>query len=74
MNLETDYHGLSVGLLRVGGYVLKVTGEADPCERRDELHAGLRATLTPAWRGGRTCNVVTAGEIRVGDTAQIISV
>jgi len=64
----------SGGLLKVGGCLLKITGETDPCERMDEQHIGLRAALTPAWRGGRTCNVVKAGEIRVGDSAQVIGV
>ena len=64
----------SSALLKLDGSVWEVTGETDPCERIDEQHAGLRAKLTPAWRGGRTCSVVTAGETCVGDPVQVIGV
>ena len=39
--------------VQVGGsLVLEITGECDPCERMDALHEGLRAAMTPDWRGG----------------------
>lgn len=60
--------------IKIGGCVLEITGETDPCERMDEQHDGLRRALTPDWRGGRTCRVVTGGDIRIGDTAEIIGV
>ena len=60
--------------VKIGDSVLEVTGETDPCERMDEQHDGLRQALTPSWRGGCTCRVVTGGDIRVGDSAEIISV
>ena len=60
--------------IRVGECVFEVTGETDPCERMDEQHGGLRLALVPSWRGGCTCDVVSGGDIQVGDSAEIISV
>lgn len=47
--------------------VLEVTGELDPCSRMDEVHDGLRSALTPDWRGGVTCRVLSGGPIAAGD-------
>jgi len=56
------------GVLRLGDVTLEITGETDPCFRMDEQHEGLTVALTPDWRGGVICRVVSAGHIRVGDT------
>lgn len=58
-------------VVRVGGVTLAVTGETEPCSRMDEQHAGLRAALTPDWRGGITCRVVEGGAIKVGDGVSV---
>jgi MOSC domain-containing protein YiiM len=59
--------------VRVGGsLVLEITCECDPCERMDALHPGLRAALTPDWRGGFCSRVVEEGEIAVGDAVRIL--
>ncbi|MCY4495853.1 MAG: MOSC domain-containing protein [Rhodospirillaceae bacterium] len=60
--------------VRIGECLLEITGETDPCERMDEQYDGLRRALTPDWRGGRTCRVVSGGGIRVGDSAEIVGV
>ena len=52
--------------------VLEITCECDPCERMDALHPGLRAALTPDWRGGFCSRVVEDGEIAVGDAVRIL--
>jgi MOSC domain-containing protein YiiM len=52
--------------------VLEITGECDPCERMDALHEGLRAALTPDWRGGFLGRVIEDGEIAVGDEIRIL--
>ena len=52
--------------------VLEVTCECDPCERMDALHEGLRAALTPDWRGGFLCRVIEDGAIAVGDEIRIL--
>ncbi len=58
--------------LRIGAdVVLEITRETDPCERMEALAEGLRAALTPDWRGGACAMVVTGGEIAVGDEIRI---
>ena len=57
---------------RIGGVVLEVTQETDPCALMDAQHAGLKAALTPDWRGGVSCAVVEGGEVMVGDTADMV--
>lgn len=52
--------------------VIEVTGECDPCERMDALHEGLRAALTPDWRGGFLGRVVEDGQIALGDEVKLL--
>lgn len=54
-------------LVRIGTALFRITGECDPCDRMEAVAPGLRAALTPGWRGGRTMKVVEAGAIAVGD-------
>lgn len=58
-------------LIRVGTALLETTVETDPCERMDALAEGLRAALTPDWRGGVCAKVVEEGVIVVGDQVRI---
>ena len=61
-----DLHGLVFGSrLKVGSAVLEVAGLCAPCERMEELGAGLQAKLE--GRRGRFVRVVGGGDIRVGD-------
>lgn len=57
--------------LRVGNALLEVTVECDPCERMEAIAEGLRAALTPNWRGGVCTKVVEEGAIAVGDAIRI---
>lgn len=58
--------------LRIGAdVVLEVTRETDPCERMEALAEGLRAALTPDWRGGVCTMVIEGGEIAVGDEIRV---
>lgn len=52
--------------------VIEITDECDPCERMEALHRGLRAALTPDWRGGFLGRVIEDGEIAVGDEIRIL--
>lgn len=54
-------------LLKIGDVTLEITDETDPCSRMDEQHNGLMAALTPDWRGGVLCRVLSGGSISVGD-------
>ena len=57
--------------LRVGTALLEVTRETDPCDRMEALAEGLRAALSPDWRGGVCTKVVEEGVVAVGDTIRI---
>jgi MOSC domain-containing protein YiiM len=57
--------------LRIGDVELKITRETSPCSLMDQQHQGLKQSLTPEWRGGVCCNVITAGSIRIGDQVEI---
>ncbi len=51
--------------IRVGGALLEVANPCQPCERMEELRAGLKETLL--GRRGRFVRVVEAGTFAVGD-------
>lgn len=53
--------------LRVGAVLLEITQECDPCSRMEEIEPGLKAALTPDWRGGALAKVIEGGRISVGD-------
>ena len=54
-------------ILRIGPCRLRVLGETVPCNLMDIFHQGLRQALRPHWRGGVFAEVLTGGEISVGD-------
>ena len=64
--LVTGVDLAAAGTLGIGSVELEVTGETAPCERMDEACRGLRAALTPAWRGGVTCRVRKPGILAPG--------
>ena len=52
---------------QIGTAILEVTKETDPCARMDQLCQGLKAALTPDFRGGVRCQVIQAGVIHLND-------
>jgi MOSC domain-containing protein YiiM len=57
--------------LIIGTAIFEVTQETQPCQVMEAAHRGLRAALTPDWRGGVCCRVVKGGTIRVGDRVDV---
>ena len=57
--------------LRIGDVVLEVTQETEPCALMEAQHPGLKAALTPDWRGGVSCMVIEEGRVSIGDQAAI---
>lgn len=53
--------------LQIGDVEIRINGETRPCRLMEESHPGLQAALDPEWRAGAYGEVVTGGEIRVGD-------
>ena len=53
--------------LKIGETVLEATMETDPCFLMEKAHKGLKNALTPAWRGGVCCKVVSGGVLKLGD-------
>lgn len=59
--------------VRIGEVVLMITQQCDPCSRMEQIEPGLKAALTPDWRGGALARVISGGEIAVGDTIEVIT-
>jgi MOSC domain-containing protein YiiM len=59
--------GMHGRVLRVGACRLLLHGETRPCERMERARAGLKAALTPDWRGGAYGEVIEGGDIAIGD-------
>ncbi len=58
--------------IRLGAdVVLLVTRECDPCHRMETIAEGLKAALTPDWRGGVCARVLAGGTIALDDEIRI---
>ncbi len=55
------------GMFTIGDVTLEVVMETDPCEVMEEKRRGLMEAMTPDWRGGVCCKVVSGGHISIGD-------
>jgi MOSC domain-containing protein YiiM len=56
--------------LRIGRCVIRIYNETRPCEQMEEAQHGLRAALSPRWRGGAYGEVIEGGVLQIGDTAE----
>lgn len=54
-------------ILKIGNFFLEITGELTPCSRMEEQFKGLSKALTPNWRGGVMCKILSEGEVLEGD-------
>ncbi len=59
------------GLITIGEVVLEIIQETNPCELMESTKTGLKAALTPSWRGGVCCNVKNPGRVKIGDEVVI---
>jgi len=59
------------GKIRIGDVTLEIMFETEPCMLMEQAHTGLKAALTPKWRGGVCCKVLSGGRIAVGDAVSI---
>ena len=57
-------------LLRIGDCAVRVGGETRPCERMEEALEGLQDAMRHRWGGGAWAEVITGGEIRIGDPVE----
>ena len=74
-NILIDEFDLPKGagrIIAIGDVRLRTAVEIDPCSRMDEQVEGLTAELQPDWRGGVGCEVLTGGQIMVGDVVSIV--
>ena len=55
------------GVFTIGDVTLEVVMETDPCEVMEGKRAGLIEAMTPDWRGGVCCKVISGGSIQLGD-------
>jgi len=57
--------------LKIGDVTLEVTEETRPCALMERFQPGLRAAMTPDWRGGVSCAVISGGSIRLRDAVEV---
>ena len=67
-----DLHNTTGEVLKVGSFLVEITGELIPCHRMDEQMAGLTKALTPNWRGGVTCKLLREGIVNENDLVTFV--
>lgn len=59
-------------IIRIRDCMLKVMAQTTPCHLMEMAHAGLLSALSPNWRGGVTCKVLTGGAVSLNDSVTIM--
>ena len=59
-------------VIALGATVLEVTEETTPCAQMELALRGLREAMSPDWRGGVTCKVLSGGSVSIGDRVQVL--
>ncbi|PCJ22572.1 MAG: MOSC domain-containing protein [Flavobacteriales bacterium] len=62
-----DLENTTGNLLKIGKFQLEITGELKPCNRMEEQKVGLTKALTPNWRGGVMCKILSEGVVSEND-------
>ncbi|MDO8681030.1 MAG: MOSC domain-containing protein [Acidobacteriota bacterium] len=63
----TDAHGK---VLTIGRVRIRIYGETRPCEQMEAAVPGLQEAMSVPWGGGAFGEVLTDGEIAVGDPVE----
>jgi MOSC domain-containing protein YiiM len=58
--------------LQIGDCRFAIGGETEPCQRMDELQAGLRQALGPNMRAGVWGKVLQGGRLEVGQSVHLL--
>ncbi|MFQ3325260.1 MAG: MOSC domain-containing protein YiiM [Pseudomonadales bacterium] len=57
----------------IGDLRMRIRDETEPCIRMERTQTGLLSALMPAWRGGVLCEVLSPGDIKIGDEVTIFN-
>ena len=66
-----DLENTKGDLLKIGNFMLEITGELESCHRMDDQIVGLTEALRPNWRGGVMCKILREGVVNENDEVLI---
>ena len=68
---DIDFSGARGKILKIGNVRVRIYGETRPCEQMDEAVDGLQKAMSVPWGGGAHGEVLTDGEIAIGDRVEL---